>query len=291
VVDIPAPITDPQLLDRLGMAQERFLDSLRSLLEKLPAREYEAKALARAVEYPFDRPQGSFRLCDDAIEPLEELGDEEREATIARFAEAADRHPVLAIGSNGSPQVLSAKFAHFAEGADREVLVLTGRLHDFDAGAAPQPALYGSMPATIFPSPGTRMRAAVLWVTPAQFTQLAWSELSYRLGRLRTRFEVELGESQFAEVHVFVSRFGAFSPDGSPVAMAAIPANARSAEELTQEQLLDAVAVLALGPEASAEDLIRAIHEDLESVALEIAARAWPQATPFESPLWQPFSP
>jgi hypothetical protein len=285
------PITDPQLLERLGMDQERFLEYLRSLLEGLPAREYEAKALARAAEYPFDRPRGSFRLSAEEVTPLDELGDLEREATIARFAAAPDRHPLLAIGSNGSPQALLAKFAHFERTADREVLVLTGRLEDFDVGAAPQPALYGSMPATIFPSPGTRVRAALLWVTPAQFTQLAWSELSYRLGSLRTGFEVELGESRFEEVFVFVSRFGAFSPDGRPVALAAVPAEGRSAAARTQEELLDAVAALALGPGSRAADLIRAIHAELAAVAPRIATAVWPRATPFESDLWQPFSP
>src|SRR3954468_7455306 len=102
------------------MDQPQFLDYLRSLLEGLPAREYEAKALARAGEYPFDRPQGSFRLLDEAVEPIEELEDEEREAMIARFAGALDRHPLLAIGSNGSPQALGAKFAHFTEPGGRQ---------------------------------------------------------------------------------------------------------------------------------------------------------------------------
>ena len=102
-----------------------------------------------------------------------------------RIGGAGERLPVLAIGSNAAPEVLERKFAHFPEEEDRAVLALTGRLHDFDVGFAAQPALYGSMPATLFPSPGTAVAATVLWVTPAQLTQLVWSEISYRLGRLR----------------------------------------------------------------------------------------------------------
>ena len=56
-------------------------------------------------------------------------------------------------------------------GEDRAVLALAGRLWDFDVGAAAQPALYGSMPATLFPSPGTAVGTTLLWVTPAQFTE------------------------------------------------------------------------------------------------------------------------
>ena len=105
------------------------------------------------------------------------------------------------------------------------MLALTGRLREFDVGVAAQPTMYGSLPATLFPSPGTAVSATILWVTPAQFTQLTWSEFTYRLGRLRTRFEVEETGAGFDQVLVFVSRFGAFCPDGEPVALAAMPAD------------------------------------------------------------------
>ena len=38
--------------------------------------------------------------------------------------------------------------------ADRTLLAVSGHLHDFDVGAAAELALYGAMPATIFPQPG-----------------------------------------------------------------------------------------------------------------------------------------
>lgn len=280
------PIEDRELLERLALDQDGFVAYVRELFGAFPAREYEAEAFSSAVEYPFARPDGPFHLDGGEAIPLEELDRGERETLIERFAGASDRHPLLAIGSNGSPRALRAKFAHFERAADREVLVLTGRLHDFDVGPAPQPALYGSMPATIFPSPGTRVRAALLWVTPAQFTQLAWSELSYLLGRLRTRFEVDLADQVFPEVLVFVSRFGTFSPAGRPVALGAVPAEGRTARALSQEEALDAVAALTLGPDARAEDLVRALHTDLGTTVELVAERAWPLATPFESPLW-----
>jgi hypothetical protein len=156
-------------------------------------------------------------------------------------------------------------------------------------GFAAQPALYGSMPATLFPSPGTAVAATVLWVTPVQLTQLVWSEISYRLGRLRARFEVDGSETGFDEVLVFVSRWGAFCLDGEPVALAAIPATGRTAKELTQEQALDTAASLALGAEAKAETLVRAIFEDLDQLAPRLVETVNRESQPFGSDAWTPY--
>jgi hypothetical protein len=248
--------------------------------------------LERATRYPWARPQGSYRLRDGDVEPLDDLSAAERKRVLAEFAsEDCGRLPLLAIGSNGAPEALERKFAHFPEERDRAVLALTGRLHDFDVGVSPQPTIYGSMPATLFPSPGTRVCATVLWVTPTQFTQLVWSELSYRLGRLRTRFDVDEIGTSFDAILVFVSRFGAFCVNEQPVALAAIPATGRTADALTQEQLLDAVAELALGPGGNAEALVRAIFEDMTGVARKVAATVRKESQPFASERWTPFTP
>ena len=283
------PIAEQELIDRLAMDDRQFEEYARALLAAVPPRPYEVAAFERAVGYPWTRPDGSYLLTGAEVGLLEDLTAEGRERVIAQFAsESSGRVPVLAIGSNGAPEQLERKFAHFPEEGDRAVLALTGRLHDFDVGVAPQPTMYGSMPATLFPSPGTEVCATVLWVTPTQFTQLTWSEFSYRLGRLRTRFEVDEGETHFDEVLVFVSRFGAFCVEERPVALAAIPASGRSAVALTQEQLLDAAAALAVGPEAGAEKLVRAIFEDLSRIGPRFAT-LHEESVPFESERWIPF--
>jgi hypothetical protein len=290
VTDLELPIADPQLLERLAMDDREFGEYVRGLAAALPARSYEEGALERALTYPWDRPEGSYRLTATGIEPLAAMSAAERDDAIAEYtAGETGRRPLLAIGSNGAPEALGRKFAHFAEEDDRAVLVLSGRLHEFDVGYAAQPTLYGSMPATLFPSPGTAVGAAVLWVTPAQFTQLAWSELSYRLGRLATRFEVDEGGAAFDEVLVFVSRFGAFRVDGEPVALAAVPADGRTARPLTQEQALDAAAALAIGPGAGAGALVRAIFEDFLGLVPSLVERVNPESQPFASERWTPF--
>lgn len=286
------PIDEPELLARLALDDAQFLDFARGLIEQLPPRECDDEAIARALSYPWARPLGSYLLRDDGLEGFEAMAPGPREDVLDSFTSpAGGRLPVLAIGSNAAPEALERKFAHFAAEADRAVLALTGDLHDFDVGVAAQPALYGSMPATIFPSPGTAVRATLLWVTPTQFTQLTWSELSYRLGRLQARFDVEETDSGFDEVLVFVSRFGAFSPDGEPVALAAIPATGRTAPELSQEQLLDRAAALALGSGSGARALVRAIFERPAETAAEVAASVHKAALHFSSPRWTPFPP
>lgn len=285
-------IGEPELLDRLAMDDREFARYMRALAAAIPPRGCDAAAVERALGYPWERPPGSYQLTGAGVELLADLSAAERRRVLERFASAAGgRSPLLAIGSNAAPATLERKLAHFATEEDRAVLALTGRLHEFDVGAAAQPTLYGSMPATLFPSPGTEVCATVLWVTPDQFTQLTWSEISYRLGRLRTRFEVDDDDAGLDEVLAFVSRFGAFCVGERPVAMAAVPASGRTAEALTQERLLDAAAALAIGPEAMAEALVRAVFADMAAITAKVEATVRKASLPFVSERWTPFVP
>lgn len=280
------PIAEPELLERLAMDNEEFEGFLDRVLGAFPPREYDAAILAWATEYPWARPDGPYLFSDGAVQELGEIAVEEREAILERFRSEPGRYPVLAIGSNGSPEQLQRKFGHFDDVEDRTALVLTGWLDDFDVGAAAQAPTYGAMPATIFPSPGTAVRAALLWVTATQFTQLAWSEMNYRLGRLRTRFEIDAIDEEVDEVLVFVSRFGVFHLGDGPIALEAVPARGRSAPALSQEAILDAAARLALGPEAKAEDLVRAAYEDMHATAIKAGSTVRKSSIPFESAAW-----
>lgn len=284
------PIEEPELLARLALADGEFREMVGEVARAVPPREFEAEALEHALGYPWARPPGSYELRGGETRLLSSLCEIEREELIERYRDpAAARVPLLAIGSNAAPGVLERKFAHFEDVEDRAVLALAGWLRDFDVGAAATVTLYGSMPATIFPSAGTEVAATVLWVTAAQFTQLTWSELSYWLGRLHTRFEVEEAEVGFADVLVFVSRFGCFCPEGEPVALAAVPARARTALALSQEELLGVAAALALGSGSTPEDLVRACCDDMGGLTARVAGSVWPHSRPFESPGWMPY--
>ena len=174
------------------------------------------------------------------------------------------------------------------------MLVLAGELHGFDVGAAAHPTAYGSMAATLFASPGTAVRCAVLWASAAQLTQLSWTEITYRLGRLDgVRFTPDQpGSAPLDGLWAYVSRWGPFSPEGTPLAFSAVPARHRRAPAATQEELLGYAARLALGPEAGAEQLVRRIFEAPGALLREGGSAAIRAAgVPFAPPEWRPFAP
>ena len=282
------PIDDPQVLEWLGLGFDDWLAWLRRLVGDFGPRPYDAAALERALSYPWERPAGSFVLRDGAVEQVEDMDPHDRRAVVAAFAR--DRHPLVAFGANGAPSRLQERFVAFDDPADRTVLGLTGELHGLDVGAQASPTAYGTMPGALFASPGTAVRAAMLWLTPPQLTVLTKAELGYRLGRLdRARFEMDEAGATVDDVLAFVSRIGALRIDGEPVALAAIPATGRTARAMTQEQILHAVAALALGPSVRAADLVRMCYEDIPAVAQTIAPLTWPTAVRLPEDQWTPY--
>lgn len=283
-------ISEPELLERLALTDDGFRAYMARYVDGLGRREYSASLYEHALGYPWERPRGSYLLTDDAVEPLADMDAPRRDDVQRAMAREDERIALLAYGSNGAPRQLAAKFAHFSEADDRRVLVLAGALHDFDVGVAAHPTGYGAMPATIFASPGTAVRAAVVWATPAQFELLTWSELSYRLGRLEgVRFEPDDPMPDLAGLLAFASRFGTFCPDGEPVALAAIPAQGRTAPAMTQEELLGAAAGLGLGAQATAEDLVLAVFSDFAAFAASASPAIIACGRPLSSEHWMEY--
>jgi hypothetical protein len=276
------PITEPELLRRLALDDESFIAQVRALSRIWGAREYRRETVEWALGYPFERPAASYLLRGADVELLADLDAATRASTVQAFI--ADRHPLLSYGGNAAPSWLAAKFAHFPDPADRAALVLTGWLEDFDVGPAASLAPTGYMPATLFASPGTRVRAGIVWATAAQVTQLTWSEIPYRLVRLDdAQFFVDDAEMEIDAVFGYLHRLGSFCIDGSPVALAAIPASNRTATALTQNELLDIAAGLVIGPDARAEELIRAIFEDMGAVTARASETVWPRSQQLRS--------
>lgn len=276
------PISEPMVLARLGLSEEAFVGFLVERTASVPAREFTDGDYDRALSYPWARPEHSYLLTAGEVEPLDvmpSLGPE-------------TRYPLLAFGANGAPSSLTAKLADLPL-EEQQLAVITGRLHDFDVGAAALPTVYGAMPGTIFESPGTVVSAALLWVTAAQLQTLIWTEVSYFFGRLEgVRFQPDvLGADDVDVIYAFVSRLGAHCVDGKPIAMAAVPATGRSAVEYTQEQLLDRVAGLTLGDGSTARDLVRGIYEDFAGIAPAAAPALRELAVHFESDRWTPLRP
>jgi hypothetical protein len=282
------PIHDARVLEWLALDDEAWRAALWERVRGFGRRPYDAAALERAFGYPWERPAGSFVLRDGEVEPVEDMEPGDRHDVVSAFAR--DRHPLMAFGANGAPSRLQERFAGFDDPADRAVLVVTGELHGVDVGAQASPTAFGSMPGVLFASPGTAVRAAVLWLTPSQLAELTKMELSYRLGRLdRARFVSDEAGVAVDDLFAYVSRIGALRLDGEPVALAAIPATGRCARAMTQEQLLDVLATLAIGPSARAADLVRLCFEDMPALGQKIAPLTWPTAVRLPDDQWTPY--
>ena len=274
------PIAEPELLRRLALSDDAFLEQMRGFVASVGARPFSDAEYALALGYPWPRPPSSFALDGEDVTPLERWD--------ARVADG--RHPLLAFGSNGAPETLIRKFTHLPR-EDRSIVVLAGDLHDFDVAAAGHPTAYGAFPATLVPSAGTALRASILWVTPAQLTALTWTEVSYRLGRLDgVRFTPEVdGPPAIDHVLAYASRWGAHVVDGAVAALAALPAAGRTALAYTQEDLLDRLAREAIGPDASARDLVAWIYEDFAAAGERIGPLLQATARPFHPASWTPY--
>jgi hypothetical protein len=281
-------ITEPLLRERQGMSNEEFLAYLAGLLESVGTRELDDAHYALAISYPWERPPGSCLVTDEGVAELTDIEPRRREELVHRYVyESADRIPLLTYGANGAPERLALKLSHLPDG-DREALILAGYLEGFDVGAAAQPPIFITIPATLIPSPGTAVRVAVLFLTQAQFTALWWTELSYVVGALSgVTLNTDMLEKPLDRVILFISRYGAFCVDRAPVALAAIPGSSRRSPALTQTEILDAAARMTLGEDAVARDLIEAAYEHPQTFMAEHYASFRAASLPFASERWE----
>jgi hypothetical protein len=280
-------ITEPLLRERQGMSDAEFFEFLAGLLAAIGTRELEDEHYERAIAYPWERPPGSCLVTDEGVEDLADIGASRRKDLVGKYVdESANRVSLLAYGANGSPERLALKLAHLPDG-HREALILAGDLEGFDVGAAAQPPIFSSMPATLIPSPGTAVRVAVLFLTPIQFTSLWWTELSYKLGALTgITLTTDVTEEPIERVILFISRYGAFSVDGAPVAMAALDARNRRSVALTQAEILDAAARMTIGEGSAARDLIKASFENPAAFMADRYASFQAASVAFKSEHW-----
>jgi len=195
-----------------------------------PVPEGATERLALAKAYPFFIPEESFLLLDGAVRPLDPAAD-------GLFA---GRVPVLAVGSNQSPDQLRRKFAHLP--APVAVPVTRAWLADFDVVYAAHVTRYGSIPGNLCPAPGARVRLSVTWLDPDQLAAMHATEISggsYVFGRLGGLDLAIDGGPVLREAYGYVSLQGCLRQDGGPIALAAIRAEGRFFPSLSQEAMLE----------------------------------------------------
>ncbi|BDW95000.1 hypothetical protein MACH10_06850 [Thalassospira tepidiphila] len=130
---------------------------LRDQIEQHPR----AQDLLRAFLYPYPAPDHDFLFRGGEVVAMEPSG-------VA--TETKGRTPVLAVGSNRAPVQLARKFTH--QNLSDEIPVTHGWLAHHDIVYSTHITGYGAVPATLAPSPGTRVRVSVTWLTPIQLAHM-----------------------------------------------------------------------------------------------------------------------
>tara|TARA_B100001250_G_scaffold398197_1_gene406137 strand:- start:82 stop:858 length:777 start_codon:yes stop_codon:yes gene_type:complete len=149
----------------------------------------------RAICYPYFAPDYSFSfykgqfvkgICDDL----------------------SNRIPILSVGSNRSPYQLKRKFS-----LEQDICVTPATLHDSDIVYAASLSSYGSMPATQWPSEGTKVDLNVLWLKEEQLNIM---HLTEALGVAYNFVKLKLGTVKIKDfvyrksIYGYVSIPGAF---------------------------------------------------------------------------------
>jgi hypothetical protein len=190
-----------------------------------------AAILARALDYPYATPEGSYLYRDGAALELPPQG-----------PDLSDRTPLLSYGANASPEALDRKLAGLP---GLEMPVMQFELEGFDVAYSAHVSPYGAVPATLVESPGTVAPVFLLHPTAEQLALLTATEPNYDL-------------TEVAGIVAFISKHGRLEIGGSPVALAAVRSAGRTLPELDQPEVLERVRA-SLNPDLGLEEFIHAM--------------------------------
>lgn len=180
----------------------------------------------RAMGYPYTAPWRPFvQLGHQTLDPAEvEIEPEERT-------------PMLAYGSNASPEVLARKLAL----SDQPVLVVPAWLDDFDVVYSAHISPYGAIPATLQRSRGTKARVHVVYMTSAQVGLVSATEPNYEAATIEGAVCRVDGGATVVDPSAYLSRHGCLLLDGSEVALSAVQASGRAFAALSEPEAIERV--------------------------------------------------
>lgn len=215
--------------------------------------------LARAKGYPYDIPKGSYILFEGKV--VTERG--------YAVNDMDKRTPVLAYGSNASPEQLKRKFA---KTLDKELIpVLKVVLPGFDVVYSARLSSYGAIPAALASSKGTVLETFVTYLTDRQLRVMHKTEVSktpaknaYQFGRLSglTAMVDRVGLAE--SLYVYHSLYGGLDRDGGLVAYEEVTAQNRSLLAVAHADML-AIVHRDLDGEGDIDDFILGVGDDAEA--------------------------
>lgn len=207
--------------------------------------------LHRARNYPYAAPPGSY-TWESGVERA------------FRAEDRAGRVPVLAFGSNRSPERLAQKFRHLGT---HVIPVERARLRDFDTVYAAHITAYGAVPAMLQEAPGVRVEIAVTWLDKAQLVIMTQSEVAAANYAYALLDGIDLmleGNESLDHAFAYVSTRGHLrGATGEAVPLLAVRAKGRKAEALATGEMLEQVR-LRVAPEAAPDDFVLRLVRDAE---------------------------
>jgi hypothetical protein len=233
----------------------------------------QAERLFRAKGYPYPIPDTSYVVDASGWRRLQES---------CWYTYPAGRLPVLALGSNRSPDQLTRKFC---SGFTSPIPVALAWLNDFDVVYSAHITGYGSVPATLQYAPGVEVAVSVTWLDPQQLVRMHETEsvgISYDFGRLSNIRVAMQGGDTLAEAFVYISRRGNLVQDGKPLAMSEAAARGRRWQALGQECILNLIRER-LAPDQDLDSFVLA-HLNCAETRHERTALLSQSALPFTYP-------
>jgi hypothetical protein len=120
---------------------------------------------------------------------------------------AAQRTPVLAVGSNASPAQVRRKMANAT--LPTRVPITAVRVHGLAVGVSAHVSRPGYLPATPVPDPAAESELWMVWLDSAALAAMDATEPNYHRVRLSSRYPVHLTPGQpVTDGWVYLSRHG-----------------------------------------------------------------------------------
>ena len=227
------------------------------------------RRLAQARDYPYTIPRRSFVYRDSGVSEFDS-------------SLCSGRTPVLAIGSNQSPERLAQKFGH---DASHVIPVQRARLKHFDVVYSAHISTYGAVPAMLQVSRGSEVELAVTWLNDAQLEIMNHSEVrtaNYAFAAIdKLELSFEGGGTVFS-AYAYVSSRGHLRHDGDAVALTAIECSGRRFPAVSTARALELVRER-VAPELDADAFVLKLIVD-EAYRREVIRLLAADAVPFDHP-------
>jgi hypothetical protein len=135
-----------------------------------------------------------------------------------------------------------AKYANHMYLLEVGLPVMRAQMHDFDSVYSAHFASYGSIPATLAHAPGAISEVFVTWLTDAQLKHMHKTEavgVNYDFVKLSGIHLLCDTDAGLTTAYTYLSKRGCLNKNGQPVSLAAVKAQGRQWNALTQAEILD----------------------------------------------------